>query len=63
MACSVVAGANSEISDGIGLSEETLPAASVELPDPSLVSFSGSEVEADEEVTASVTWIKLSPSG
>jgi hypothetical protein len=50
------------MSDGIGLSEETLPAESVELPDPSLLSFSGSEV--DEEVTTpSVTWIKLSPSG
>ena len=59
---STVAGRpNSEVSDGIiGLSEEMLP-ASVELPDPSLLSFSGSEV--GKEVTPPVTSSKLSSSG
>lgn len=48
---SVVDGADSEDSDE---TEETLP-ASVELPEPSSVSVSGSEVEDDEELTPSVT--------
>jgi hypothetical protein len=54
---SVVDGVDSEDSDE---TEETLP-ASVELPEPSSVSVSGSEVEDDEELIPSVT--KSPPSG